>query len=240
MSGNGTLTTGTIEFGGTGSIEAGAGTLDVNGSISGGPPGQSDRCVRRAGELVVPGPVVFQAGSTFIVTLNGLAAGTQYTQLVDTNAASGINLGFSILAASIGYQYEEGDLFTIVSAPVIQNAFQNVVAGRSGAGGNVPFAVSTAATSVTIGPLQSVTTTGLGSSSNPSHPGAPITFTATVNTRTMPVTTGTVSFLQGTTALATVPVSGGTASFTTSGLPLGNSTITAVYNGAAVIWPPRA
>jgi hypothetical protein len=233
MGGNGTLTTGTIDFSGAGSIEAGAGTLLVNGSISAGALQVSPIATFGGlGSWSFSGPVVFQAGSTFIVTLNGLAAGSQYTQLVDTNTASGIDLGFSVLAASIGYQYEEGDLFTIVSAPVIQNAFQNVVAGRAVLAGSVPFAVSTAATSVTMGPLQSVTTTGLASSSNPSHPGAPITFTATVNIRTNPVTTGTVSFLQGTTALATVPVSGGTASFTTSALPLGSSAITAVYNGA--------
>ena len=85
---------------------------------------------------------------------------------------------------------------------------------------------------MTIAPLQSVTTTGLTSSINPSHPGAPVTFTAYVNTRTAPVSTGSVSFLDGSTVLATVPVSGGTASFTTSGLPLGTSPISAVFNGA--------
>lgn len=171
--GYGTLTTGTIDFGGAGSIEAEYGTLDVNGSISAGALQVSPIATFGGlGSWSFSGAVVFQAGATFLVTLDGLAPGTQYTQLVDTNTTSGVNLGNSTLAASIGYQYEDGDEFTIISAPVIQNGFQNVVGGRTVIGGSVPFAVSSGAASVAIAPLQSVTTTGLGSSINPSHPGA--------------------------------------------------------------------
>jgi hypothetical protein len=89
---------------------------------------------------------------------------------------------------------------------------------------------------VTLTALQSQTTTRLTGSPNPSHPGQPVTFTATVSTRTAPVTTGTVSFQQGTTVLATIPLSGsGTATFTTNALPLGSTAITAVYSGVAGI-----
>jgi hypothetical protein len=233
MGGNGTLTTGTIDFGGAGSIEGLYGTLNVNGSISAGSLQVSPLgTFGGLGNWEFSGPVVFQSGATFLVTLNGLTPGTQYTQLVDTNATAGVNLGSSILAASIGYQYEDGDEFTIISAPLIQNGFQNVVAGRATLGSGVPFAVDVGATAVKIAPLASVTTTGLVGSANPSHPGMPVTFTATVNTRTAPVSIGTVSFLDGTTVLGTVPLGGGTASFTTTGLPLGVSPITAVYNGA--------
>src|SRR5205823_9551834 len=64
----------------------------------------------------------------------------------------------------------------------------------------------------------------------------PVTFTATVRTRTAPVTAGTVRFEQGTAVLATVPLSGaGTATFTTNALPLGSTAITAVYSGSAGI-----
>ena len=130
MGGYGTLTTGTISFNGAGSIEAVYGTLDVNGSISAGALTVSPIATFGGlGNWSFSGPVVFQAGSTFLVTLNGLTPGTQYTQLVDTNTTSGVNLGSGILAASIGYEYEEGDEFTIISAPVVQNSFQNVVAG---------------------------------------------------------------------------------------------------------------
>jgi len=239
MGGNGTLTTGTIDFGGAGSIEAAYGTLDVDGSISAGTLQVGMYATFGGlGMWSFSGAAVFQAGSTFAVTVDGTNAGSQYTQLVDTNATSGVNLGNSTLAAAIGYEYEQGDELTIVSAPVVQNGFQNVVAGRVFLGGGVPFAVASPGTSVTLTPLQSVTTTQLGSSGNPTNPGAPVTFNAMVNTRSAPVTSGTVSFMQGTTVVATVPVNGaGEASFTTTSLPVGTTAITAVYNGTAGILP---
>ena len=168
MGGNGTLTTGTIDFGVAGSIVAAYGTLDVDGSISAGTLQVNENATFGGlGMWTFAGAAVFQAGSTFDVTLDGTTAGSQYTQLVDTNATSGINLGSSSLAASIGYEYEQGDQFTIVSAPVIQNGFQNVVGGRTFLGGSVPFAVSTAQTSISLSPLQSVTTTQLATSATP-------------------------------------------------------------------------
>jgi Bacterial Ig-like domain (group 3) len=86
---------------------------------------------------------------------------------------------------------------------------------------------------VTLTALQSVTSTELSSSGSPSFPGSPVTFTATVSTRTAPVATGSVSFIQGTTVLATVPVDAeGTAAFTTTSLPVGTTSITAVYGAA--------
>jgi hypothetical protein len=230
----GTLTTGTISFGGAGSIVAAAGRLDVEGSISAGTLlVNAGATFGGLGLWSFSGPAVFQASSTFLVTLDGTIAGSQYTQLRDTNTTSGVNLGNSILAASIGYQYEQGDTFTIVAAPIIQNGFQNVVGGRAILGG-VPFAVSSTGKFVTISPLQSVTTTQVFSSLNPSNPGVSVTFTAVVATRTKPVTAGTVSFMQGSTVLATVSVNGaGLAAFSTASLPVGNAAITAVYNGTS-------
>ncbi len=70
------------------------------------------------------GPAVFQSGSTFDVTLDGTSPGTQYTQLVDSDATAGVNLGNCTLAASVGYEYEQGDQYTIVSSPVIQGVFK--------------------------------------------------------------------------------------------------------------------
>ena len=113
----------------------------------------------------------------------------------------------------------------------MQNAFGNVIGGQAILDG-VPFAVSTGQTSVKLAPLQSLTSTRLASSGSPSFPGQPVTFTASVNTRTAPVLVGTVSFLQGSTVVATVPLSDGLAIFTTTSLPLGTTPITAVYNGA--------
>jgi hypothetical protein len=237
MGGNGTLSTATIDFSGAGSIDVASGTLDVNGSISAGTLHVGPfSTLGGLGLWSFSGAVDFQAGSTFNVTLDGTSPGTQYTQLVDTDMASGVNLGYSTLAAAIGYEFEQGDQLTIISAPLVQNAFQNVVGGRAILGAGVLFGVSVAGTGVTLAPLQTASTTQLKSSANPSDAGLPVTLTASVNTRTAPVTTGTVSFMRGTTVLMTVPLDGnGTASFTTSSLPLGSSAITAVYSGAGGI-----
>jgi len=235
MGGNGTLSAGTIDFGGSGSIDVAYGTLEVDGSISAGALEIGPfSTLGGLGRWNFSGPVVFQPGSTFDVTLNGTSPGTQYTQLVDSDAAAGVNLGYATLAGSIGYQFEQTDQLAIVSAPLIQGAFQNVVAGRAILGSGVGFSVTSAGTSVTLAPLQSATTTGLQSSAIRSNPGLPVTFTASVATRTAPVSTGTVSFIEGTNVLATVALGGnGAASFTTTSLPLGSSAVTAVYNGAA-------
>jgi autotransporter-associated beta strand protein len=73
----------------------------------------------------------------------------------------------------------------------------------------------------------------VSSNQSPSGFGQAVTFTVTVSARA-PGTgtpTGTVTFLEGTTALGTGTLSGGTASFTTSSLAAGAHSITASYAG---------
>jgi hypothetical protein len=231
MGGLGNLTTGSINLQGTGGITASAGSLQVNGTISAGSLlVNSGATFGGLGTWSFSGPVVFQSRSTFLVTMNGTSPGSQYTQLIDTNATSGVDLGFSTLAASINYSYEESDLFTVIQSPLVKNSFGNVIAGQAVLDG-VPFAVSTGQTAVKLAPLQSLTSTQLASSGNPSFPGQPVTFTASVTTRTAPVSVGTVSFMQGGVVVATVPVASGVAVYATNSLPLGTTAITAVYNG---------
>jgi hypothetical protein len=235
--GNGTLTTGAIDFGDGGSIQVLLGTLIADGAVSVGSLSVSNGAtLGGVGPWYVSGPAVFQAGTTFDVTLNGTTPATQYTQLVDGASSTGINLGNSLLTGSVNYEYEAGDQFTIATGPLVQGTFANVFSGTVLLGNDVLFAVTYSSTSVTLTALQSETTTQLSSSAGTTNPGQPVTFTATVSTRTAPVTTGTVSFEQGSTVLATVPVTGaGTAAITTSALPLGSTSIIAVYNGATSI-----
>ncbi len=235
--GNGTLTTGAIDFSDEGSVQDLLGTLIVNGAMSGGSLSVSNAAtLGGVAPWYVSGPATFQAGTTFAVTLNGLDAGTQYTQLVDADATGGINLGDSLLTGAVNYEYQAGDRFTIATGPLVQGVFENAGSGTVELGNGVPFSVTYSGTSVTLTALQSETTTRLSSSAGTTNPGQPVTFTATVSTRTSPVTTGTVSFEQGGNVLATVPVnSSGTSAFTTTALPLGTTSITAVYNGATAI-----
>ena len=90
--------------------------------------------------------------------------------------------------------------------------------------------------------LETATTTITSSSTNPANAGTSVTFTVTVapnGTTFVPI--GTVTFMDGSTVLGTAslnnlenetnPPSTNTATFTTSSLPGGTDTITAVYNG---------
>ncbi len=237
LSGHGTLTIGGIDLGGGGSVAVQMGTLDMEGPISAGTIQVNQLGILGGlGTWSFSGPAVFQAGSTLNVSLDGLVPGTQSTQITSGDSTTGIDLGSSILTGTVGYEYQAGDQFTIARAPLIQGVFQNVVGGRVLLGGNIPFAVSYSPTAVTLTAMQSETTTELSSSGGPSNPGQPVTFTATIGTRTAPVAGGTVSFEQNGAVVATEPVSAsGTATFTTTSLPLGSTTIVAVFNGVSNI-----
>jgi ELWxxDGT repeat protein len=83
------------------------------------------------------------------------------------------------------------------------------------------------------------TALALTAGANPSTAGAPLTFTATV---AAPFSgsppTGTVTFMDGFTTLgAGTPQGGGTWSFTTSSLPVGIHSITALFANSGVFFP---
>jgi Bacterial Ig-like domain (group 3)/Galactose oxidase, central domain len=81
---------------------------------------------------------------------------------------------------------------------------------------------------VLISPLPSPTTTVVTSSENPSYAADSVTFTATVSAANG-TPTGSVTFFDGTTALATVTLNAGQAVFVTSSLAGGLHTIAAQY-----------
>lgn len=76
------------------------------------------------------------------------------------------------------------------------------------------------------------TTTTLASSPNPSSVGQPVTLTATVTPEYSGTPTGNAAFYNGRTRLGAASLSGGVASFTTTKLPAGADSITAVYNAS--------
>jgi Bacterial Ig-like domain (group 3)/FG-GAP-like repeat/Abnormal spindle-like microcephaly-assoc'd, ASPM-SPD-2-Hydin len=77
---------------------------------------------------------------------------------------------------------------------------------------------------------KATTNTTLLSSINPSAFGKPVTFTALVSSLAG-TPTGKIEYLNGTTVLATVKLTAGSARYTTSKLPRGFNSITAVYEG---------
>src|SRR6185312_1758802 len=99
-----------------------------------------------------------------------------------------------------------------------------ITASTPGDANNNP--ATSPAVTVTVG--KAVPTIGLTSSSNPSTPGAPVTFTATV----YPGATAPVTFYDGSTVLGTgIPNAAGVATLTTSVLSSGSHSITATYPG---------
>jgi len=90
-------------------------------------------------------------------------------------------------------------------------------ADYNSATGNVTLAVGAA-----------TTTDVLITSSSSVNPGASVTFTATLSSRSG-VPAGSVSFLDGDTTVATSPLSGGVATYTTTTLTVGTHAISAIY-----------
>jgi probable HAF family extracellular repeat protein len=81
-------------------------------------------------------------------------------------------------------------------------------------------------------PSLTATTTSLISDTNPSIYGEPVTLTATVASGTgAPPNGETVWFLSGGTQVGSQTLTGGTATLTTTDLPVGTDSITAVYGG---------
>jgi len=104
-------------------------------------------------------------------------------------------------------------------------------------GGSVSSPLNTVEAFTYSNPVPSkVSSTALGSSSNPSAHGQLATFTATVTPAQGGGTpTGTVSFSDGNTALGTFQLdAGGQARFSTSILDLGDHAVTAAYSGDSV------
>jgi hypothetical protein len=96
--------------------------------------------------------------------------------------------------------------------------------------GDTGFNTSTSLT-LTQSVNNAATATTLASSASASVVGQPVIFSATVTAAGGGTPTGTVKFMDGTTAISTNTLSGGVARYTNSTLALGSHSITAIYNG---------
>jgi hypothetical protein len=100
-------------------------------------------------------------------------------------------------------------------------------------GGDANDAGSTSATLIqTVNAMLATTTTTVVSGANPSMYGSSVTFTATVATSGSKTPTGTVTFSDGSAPLGSTTLnSSGVATYTTSGLIVGQHSLTAAYGG---------
>lgn len=121
--------------------------------------------------------------------------------------------------------------FAYITVNTFTSGTHSITAHYLGQGLNAP-SVSDPVTLTLSGPASS---TALSVSNTTPAYGSPVTFTATVSTvasTSAPITSGTVTFLDGSTALAARSLdSNGNAQLTTSSLSPGTHTITATFGG---------
>jgi sugar lactone lactonase YvrE len=167
--------------------------------------------------LTLAGPATpIDAGAMLVVTAtlttNGIAP-TGALTLRDSSAS----IATQTISATGSFA------FSTASLAIGTHTLTAAYAGDS----NNAAAVSATIT-VVVQQAQSVTT--LSSSANPSVFGQSITLTAAI-TSDSPSISGSISFMDGATALGSVPVLNGAASLASSGLAFGAHRITAVYSG---------
>ena len=181
------------------------------------------------------------------VTVNALPSTTAFSS-APTSATFGQAIEFIVSVSGTPGGPTPTGMVTLLanSAPIgtvpVTNGQADFIApfGATGAGTNMITAAYSGDS--TYGPSTSevaaltiakaTPTTVVSSTANPSGPGQAITFTAVVSGRGG-IPTGTVTFLDGTTALGTATLNGNTAILTTSTLAAGAHAITASYSGDA-------
>ncbi|MGP0069832.1 MAG: beta strand repeat-containing protein [Isosphaeraceae bacterium] len=166
-------------------------------------------------------PSVYGQAVTFTATVKAAAQGSGTPTGTVTFLDGSSTLGSGTLVGGVAS-------FSTTSLSVGSNATTAVYGGD----GNFSSSTSTA---INQAVNQAGSSTTLVSSNNPSVTGQSVTFTATVSAVApgSGTPTGTVTFSDGSTALATGTLSSGTASFTTSSLVVGTHSIKVVYGGDA-------
>jgi hypothetical protein len=160
---------------------------------------------------------------TFGALSNQVLGAAPFT--VSATASSGLAVSFASTTTAVCTV--AGNTVTLVTAGTC--TIQATQAGNA----NYAAATPVDRSFQVIGPLASTKTT-LVTLPNPSVYGGEVTFTAEVSCAAgVPPNGEIVAFMNGAAVLGAGTLSGGTASFTTSALPAGTDSITAVYSGDA-------
>jgi sugar lactone lactonase YvrE len=170
-------------------------------------------------------PVQPSGGYTFGTALT--AAITVAPQSGSGTPTGGVDLLLDGSAISVGSALSSGKVSVTLSN--INAGSHTLIAYYSGDG---TYSTS-ASTGFSFSVVKATTATTISISSTANYASVPVTFTATVSNVNVPTATpsGSVTFYTGKAALGTVALSGNTAAFTTTLLPVGSDSVTAVYLG---------
>ncbi|MGO9027429.1 MAG: beta strand repeat-containing protein [Acidimicrobiales bacterium] len=161
-----------------------------------------------------PSPRFAGTPVTLTATVSPAASGTVQFEVGPTDLGSPVTVSGGTATS------------TSSSLPVGVDSLSAVFTPASGSG----YAGSTGTASFTVEPLTATSTSLSTSPASPQVVGTAVTLTATVT----PGASGAVQFEVGSTALGgPVPVSGGKATLTTSSLPVGTDSLSAVYEPTA-------
>jgi Bacterial Ig-like domain (group 3) len=178
--------------------------------------------------------------SAITQTVNAAAAGTRLTSTPNPSTL-GQSVTFTATVMCAGFTPTGTVTFTVDGAPgtpmTLVNGTATFTTGSLAVGGHSATAAysgdSNCATSTSSTLTQMVNMAGVGttlaSSANPSAPGQPVTFTATVTCAVTP--TGTATFTIDGVPGTAVTLVNGVATFTASSLSPGSHTVSAAYSG---------
>jgi hypothetical protein len=205
----------------------GSGTQAVDASF----PGDVTHAASVSNTVLLQ-PSVQSASSTSLATSNAnIATGSMATFTaavtpIPTGASYG-TIRFYNGGVLLGTQPVNASGIATYSTSSLPAGTNAIVAVYSG---NANLALSTSG--VVTETVMTTTSTNLSASTLTSTSGQPVTLSATVTPAATGTMRGTVSFYSGSTLLGSSPLSAaGTTTLSTSTLPLGTDTITAVYSG---------
>jgi hypothetical protein len=166
--------------------------------------------------------------NAFLAKINPSGVLVYGTYLGGSDANNGMgSIGHGVAVDGAGTVYVTGQAYS-TNFPTTPDAFQTTCGSCYFINGEGSFGNSFV---TKIEPVPATTTT-LKPSPNPSTYGQAVTFAAVVSSRAgTPPDGELVSFMEGTAVLGTGTLSSGSASFTTSTLPVGKNSVTAVYGG---------
>ncbi len=156
-----------------------------------------------------------------------------------TLPAGTVNVPYNATLQAIGAVPPYTWTIPALPAGLAFNATTGAITGTPTTAGTLTFTLAVSDSSspavttkrvVTLAMQQATTATTLASSANPSVFGQQVTITATVGTGPV-FPTGTVTFMDGASALGAATANNGVATLVTSALALGSHSITATYAG---------